>query len=282
MVQDKTPLFVETDEAGNVTNFAEFVSGTDVVSQELGGTGATSVSGVVIGLGSSILINELASGVSGAAQQATGLVFNPATSSITPESGVLELNLTAKTIQVSSVVVRELESPQFIVSPVLASGTVFKAVSASATAVSGLTFNGMTYPAPYSYMQMNSDGTSTAASSLVGAGATVASINLNTAQLNWNDTTKLFEVKETGTYECLGTITFEGGATLVLITLVKNEFPVLSVTPRVHSTVDPVERTVRAIFTATAGDTIGIYHDSQSGNTVKAITGTTMSIKRLS
>ena len=160
-------------------------------------------------------------------------------------------------------------------------GGAYTGASVSATAVSGLTFNGMPYPPPFAYMQMNADGTSTTASSLVGAGGTNTSINSDSTAMSWDNTNMYFHVSADGTYECLGTITFEGGATLVLITLVKNEIPVLSFTPRVHSTVDPVERTVRAIFTAESGDSIGIYHDSQSGNAVKAITGTTMSLKRL-
>lgn len=252
---DQIPLFVSVDEANRPTNIASYVSGVDVIPDSVGGTGGSSLSGSITNLGSGILTGALASGVSGAAQLATGLVFNPTTGLVTPETGMDSMDITGKALVTTNLTVK----------------------------AAGFTVNGTQcpIPLPFSYMQMNSDGTSTAASSLVGAGATVASINSDTDEMSWNDTTKLFNVSAAGTYECLGTITFEGGATLVLITLVKNEAPVLSVTPRVHSTVDPVERTVRAIFTAAAGDTVGIYHDSSSGNTVKAITGTTMTLKRL-
>tara|TARA_R110002020_G_scaffold379488_6_gene590779 strand:- start:25239 stop:25481 length:243 start_codon:yes stop_codon:yes gene_type:complete len=79
----------------------------------------------------------------------------------------------------------------------------------------------------------------------------------------------------------MGCITFEGGATLVTCKVNKNGTAVLTVIPRVHSTVDPVERTIRAIFTAALGDSIDISYDSNSGNTVKAITGSTITLKRL-
>jgi hypothetical protein len=251
MVLEKNPLFVETDEAGNVTNFAQFVSGVDVIPQELGGTGATSVSG----LGSSILVGELASGVSGAAQEAVGLVFNPTTGDITPEAGMAQLNLTGKQVVTTNFTVK----------------------------AASFTVNGTQcpIPLPFGYMQLDSDGTDTTASALVGAGATVTNIVSDSDDITWNDTNKQFQVSAAGTYECLGNITFEGGATLVLVTINKSSVPVLSVTPRVHSTVDPVERTVRAIFTAVAGDTVDIGYDAQSGNSVKPITGSTISLKRL-
>ena len=283
---DRTPIFVEVDGLDRPTGLSEFVSGIDVVSQELGGTGATSVSGVVIGLGSSILLDELASGVTIQAQQATGLVYDSGTRTITPETGLTTVDITGKTFITSSIESKLITTNTFTSDNVTASAFAFTCptitgASVSATAVSGLTFNGVPYPAPFAYMQMDSDGTSTNASALVGAGATVSDITSNSDDITWNDTQKQFHVSAAGTYECLGTITFEGGATLVLITINKNDVPVLSVTPRVHSTVDPVERTVRAIFTAVAGNYINIAHDSQSSNTVKPITGSTISLKRL-
>ena len=251
---DRTPIFVEVDGLDRPTGLAEFVSGTDVISQELGGTGASSFSGVVIGLGSSILINELASGVTATAQESVGLRVNAA-GAVVPETGMTSIDITGKDLVTTNLTVK----------------------------ATSFTVNGTQcpIPLPFAYMQMDSDGTSTNASSIVGAGATVTNITSDSDDITWNDTEKQFYVSAAGTYECLGTITFEGGATLVLITINKNDSPILSVTPRVHSTVDPVERTIRAIFTAAAGNYINIAHDSQSGNAVKAITGSTISLKRL-
>ena len=241
---DKTPLKFEFNST-TPSSLAEFTS-SDTVPLANGGTGTSSLTNFGVSLS--------ATNVSAASVSST-TISSP--------------TITGGAITGASVSSTTLTSPTII------------GASVSSTAVSGLTVNGMPYPPPFAYMQMNADGTSTTASSLVGAGGTNASINSDSTAMSWDNTNMYFHVSADGTYECLGTITFEGGATLVLITLVKNESPVLSVTPRVHSTVDPVERTVRAIFTAESGDSIGIYHDSQSGNAVKAITGTTMSLRRL-
>ena len=219
MVQDKTPLFVETDEAGNVTNFAEFVSGTDVVSQELGGTGATSVSGVVIGLRSSILIDELASGVSGTAQQATGLIFNPTTGNITPEPGVTDFNITGKTLTVSSISLRRVSSGKFTITDVGVSATdlsaeTFTGDSVSATDISGLTIIspggdgnnfylkrevGATYP----NLLKAENGILTIQSQnnirlRTGGGETMAKFEVNGANELYYDNTKKLETRPAG------------------------------------------------------------------------------------
>ena len=251
MVQDKTPLFVETDEAGNVTNFAEFVSGTDVIPQELGGTGATSVSG----LGSSILVGELASGVSGAAQEAVGLVFNPTTGDISPETGMSQMDLTGKQVVTTNLTVK----------------------------AASFTVNGTQcpIPLPFGYMQLDSDGTSTVDETNLGAGATVTNIVSDSDDISWNNTSKHFNVSAAGTYEVLGVVILEGGSTLVNLSIQKNGSDVLVGQPRVHATIDPLEHTIRAVFTAAATDYITITYDATAANPVKAITGSTMSVKRL-
>lgn len=141
--------------------------------------------------------------------------------------------------------------------------------------------NGMPYPAPFGYMQLDSDGTDSADETNVGAGATVTNIVSDSAQLIWNNTNKYFEVSAAGTYECLGVVILEGGSTLVDLTVQKNGSDVLAGQPRVHSTVDPLEHTIRAVFTASSGDNISVTYDATSSNTVKAITGSTITVKRL-
>ena len=141
--------------------------------------------------------------------------------------------------------------------------------------------NGMPYPAPFGYMQMESDGTDTNAETNVGAGATVANIVSDAADITWSDGAKRFNVSSAGTYECLGVVILEGGSTLVDLTVQKNGSDVLAGQPRVHSTVDPLEHTIRAVFTAAAGDNISVTYDATSSNTVKAITGSTITVKRL-
>jgi len=286
MVQDKTPLFVETDEAGNVTNFAEFVSGTDVVSQELGGTGATSVSGAVIGLGSSILIDELASGVSGAAQQATGLIFNPTTGKITPEPGVTDVNITGKTLTVSSISCRLINSGLFTLTDVGVSATdlsaeTFKGASVSATAISGLTFNGMPSPPPFGYIQLDADDVLSSDEKKLGYSNTPTSIVSNTADITWDDTNKYFVCVTAGTYEVLGVVILKGGSSLVNLSVQRNGSDILVGQPRVHNSIDPLEHTIRAIFTMTAGQNTGITYEATAAATVQAIIGSTATVKRL-
>ena len=103
---DRTPIFIEVDGLDRPTGLAEFVSGVDVISQELGGTGATSVSGVVIGLGSSILTNELASGVSATAQESVGLAYNPTTGSVVPETAMTSIDITGKELVTTNLTVK--------------------------------------------------------------------------------------------------------------------------------------------------------------------------------
>tara|TARA_R100000008_G_scaffold70639_1_gene48289 strand:- start:6084 stop:6983 length:900 start_codon:yes stop_codon:yes gene_type:complete len=141
--------------------------------------------------------------------------------------------------------------------------------------------NGMPYPPPFGYMQLNSDDTASADEKKLGYSNTPGTIVSNTNDISWNDSLKQFEVSAAGTYECLGVVILEGGSTLVDLTVRKNNSDVLAGQPRVHSTVDPLEHTIRAVFTAASGDNINITYDATSSNTVKAITGSTMTVKRL-
>ena len=151
--------------------------------------------------------------------------------------------------------------------------------SVSATAVSGLTVNGMPYPAPFGYMQLDSDDTASVDEKKLGYSNTPTTIV--TDGITWDDTNKYFVAANAGTYEVMGVVILEGGSTLVDLTIQKNGADVLAGQPRVHSTVDPLEHTIRAVFTMTDGQNANITYDATSSNSVKAITGSTMTIKRL-
>ena len=173
------------------------------------------------------------------------------------------------------------------------SATTVSATTLSATTVSALnlftnpssitlgTTQRLPIPNPFAYIALTGDDAASADEKHVGYSNTPTVILSDSNDITWNDTSKQFNVSAAGTYECMGCITFEGGATLVTCKVNKNGTAVLTVIPRVHSTVDPVERTIRAIFTADLGDSIDISYDSNSGNTVKAITGSTITLKRL-
>jgi len=135
-------------------------------------------------------------------------------------------------------------------------------------------------PNPYAYAQLDSDGTDSGSETNVGAGATVTNKVSNSDHITWNDTDKQFNVSGGGTYECVGVIILEGGSALVTLTVRKSGVDVLAGVPRVHATVDPLEHTIRAVFDCSPGDTVDITYDA-AANTVKAITGSTMTVKRL-
>ena len=66
---DRTPIYVEVDEAGNVTNLAEFVADTDIIPESMGGTGSTTI------------------------QAATGLIYNSDNGTLTTADDVETVTL---------------------------------------------------------------------------------------------------------------------------------------------------------------------------------------------
>jgi hypothetical protein len=252
---DRTPIFIEVDGLDRPTGLAEFVSGVDVISQELGGTGATSVSGVVIGLGSSILTNELASGVSATAQESVGLAYNPTTGSVVPETAMTSIDITGKELVTTNLTVK----------------------------ATGFTVNGTQcpIPLPFAYIQLTADDAASSDEKKVGYSNTPTQVVSDTDDISWDDSAKQFIVKKAGTYECVGRLFFEGGSTLIELHINKEGSPVNTANPRAHTTVDPVERTISAIFTAAVDDTVDITYEATSAQTTAAQIGTTVTVKRL-
>ena len=154
-------------------------------------------------------------------------------------------------------------------------------VNGTLSATTGMESSGCPIPNPFGYMQLDGDGTDSVDETNLGAGATVTNIVSNTDHISWNDTGKYFNVSAAGVYEVLGVVILEGGSTLVDLSIQKNGSDVLVGQPRVHSTVDPLEHTIRAVFTCAASDYVSITYDATASNSVKAITGSTMSVKRL-
>jgi hypothetical protein len=252
---DRTPIFVEVDGLNRPTGLAEFVSGTDVIPEELGGTGGSSVSGAVIGLGSSIIVNELASGVSATAQESVGLTFNPATGAVVPETGMASIDITGKQIVTTNLTVK----------------------------ATSFTVNGTQcpIPLPFAYIQLTADDAASSDEQKVGYSNTPTQVVSDTDDISWDDSAKQFIVKKAGTYECVGRLFFEGGSTLIELHVNKEGSPVNTSTPRAHTTVDPVERTISAIFTAAIDDTVDITYEATSAQTTAAQIGTTVTVKRL-
>ena len=151
-------------------------------------------------------------------------------------------------------------------------------VSGTLTA-SALKAGDMPIPAPFGYMALSADDALSVDEKKLGYSNTPTTIV--TDGITWDDTNKYFVATDAGTYEIVGVVILEGGSTLVNLSIQKNGSDVLVGQPRVHSTVDPLEHTIRAVFTMTAGQNANITYDATASNSVKAITGSTMTIKRL-
>lgn len=157
----------------------------------------------------------------------------------------------------------------------------------SATHITTSAVNSMPYPPPFGYAQLDDDGTSTVDEKNLGDGATITAITSDTYgssganDITWDNTHKYFSVSAAGTYEILGVMVFEGGSTLVNLSVQKNGSDVLVSQPRVHSTVDPLEHSMRWVGAGAAGDYFAITYDATASNAVKPIAGSTISIKRL-
>jgi hypothetical protein len=147
--------------------------------------------------------------------------------------------------------------------------------------LSAATVNGMPYPAPFAYIQLTADDAASSDEQKVGYSNTPTQVVSDTNDISWDDSAKQFIVKKAGTYECVGRVVFEGGSTLVEMHINKEGSPVNTATPRAHTTVDPVERTISAIFTAAVDDTVDITYEATSAQTTAAQIGTTVTVKRL-
>tara|TARA_R110002020_G_scaffold6364_4_gene26952 strand:+ start:1172 stop:2143 length:972 start_codon:yes stop_codon:yes gene_type:complete len=151
--------------------------------------------------------------------------------------------------------------------------------SVSATALTGA--NAMPIPAPFAYIQLTADDAASSDEKHVGYSNTPTSVVSDTDDITWDDTAKNFVVKKVGTYECVGRLFFEGGSTLIELHVNVEGSPVNTANPRAHTTVDPVERTISAIFTCAVDDVVDITYEATSAQTTAAQIGTTVTIKRL-
>jgi len=238
-VADKTPLKFEFDST-TPSSLAEFTS-SDTVPELNGGTGVSSLA-----------------------------LFGGSVSSISA------VDLSAVTISSPLITGGSIDGS---ITGTFTGTTVSATTSVSSAAVSGETFNGMPYPAPFGYMQLDADDTASVDEKKLGYSNTPTTIVSD--KITWDDTNKYFVAEDAGTYEVLAVVILEGGSTLVNLSIQKNGSDVLVGQPRVHSTVDPLEHTMRAVFTMTAGQNANVTYDATASNSVKAITGSTMTIKRL-
>jgi len=145
----------------------------------------------------------------------------------------------------------------------------------------GATDNACPIPNPFGYIQLDADDVLSSDEKNLGYSNTPTSILSDTDDVTWDDTNKYFVCAAAGTYEVLGVVILEGGSSLVDLDVKRDGTAVLTGAPRVHSSVDPLEHTIRAVFTMTAGQNTNITYEATGPATVKAITGSTMTVKRL-
>jgi hypothetical protein len=151
----------------------------------------------------------------------------------------------------------------------------------SVSANTSMVVSGCPIPQPFAYIQLTSDDVASSDEKHVGYSNTPTSFVSNDADISWDDSAKNFVVKKAGTYECVARIFFEGGSTLIQLHVNVEGSPVNTADPRAHTTVDPVERTISAIFTCSADDVVDVTYEATSAQTTAAQIGTTVTIKRL-
>ena len=233
MMADRSPLFVESDDAGNVTNFAEFVSGTDVVPETLGGTGITDFSSYVSSTASSI----------------TGFNVVDGVISINPGNQIDELNV---------------------------SGTIQSTVSA-------LTVATCPVPQPYGFMQTNTNGTAASTETRIGADATVAIAQSNLNDISWHLTEDYFMLSAAGVYEITANmISTVAASTSFTLAINKNGSPINSADSMIHSSIDPTQTSIQAVFLCAAGDYIDATFEDDGSTDITCNPGSSLLVKRLS
>jgi len=246
--------------ATNIT--ATNVSATSVSSTYIyaeSGVSSTTVSGSYL-----IAANE----VSATTASATHILAEGGVSSTTASSTYVIAAIAASALLVSA-------------TDILSEGGV-SANALSATTITGA--DSMPLPAPFGYVQTDTDGTDSTNEQNFGLGATTTNIVSNSDDISWDDSAKNFIVGVAGTYEVFANNVLDTGtqSDLIDITILKNGSDVMSISPRCFGNHGPFTRTILGVTTAAAADTLTVSIDPQTGpKTVTLKTGSSMTVKRL-
>ena len=105
--------------------------------------------------------------------------------------------------------------------------------------------------------------------------------NVTESDITYDSTNGDFEVDKAGEYRISCNFYVIGNATTTFSVIVKkNGVAFYTHTASVHSSVDPVERTVNLVKTLAATDKISFHVDSLTANTIQCVDGTTATITR--
>jgi len=139
----------------------------------------------------------------------------------------------------------------------------------------------MPTPAPFGYYALTADDAASSDEQILGYSNNVASIISDATQIGWYETPKHFSVSADGWYKVQAVVILEGGSSLVDIAVKKNGSDVLVGSPRVHSTVDPLEHSIQAVVECAAADYITVTYEATAAATVKGIVGSTVLLERV-
>jgi len=165
------------------------------------------------------------------------------------------------------------------------SSTTASAVNVSATTFSGLAVNGMPYPPPFVYVEMDEAGTNSTNEQNFALGADTTVTTGDSSHIAWNDAEKYFTVSAAGTYEIIGNFLFDSGSQSdpLEITSKKNGSNVHIISPKQYGTTGPNENSFHSVLAATAGDyiTVTLHMDDGGTKTGHLESGSNLMLRRI-
>ena len=248
---DKTPIYVDIDaDSGQPTNLASFSEG-DVVPQEFGGTGGTSLSGTL------------------------GLTFNKDSGTLTTTDDVTTVSFVGGS--------ETLAARNIHVTNTLSGTDSLTTVLDTSASISGCPF-----PPPFSYLAAGADLGTGVDNFYFGSGVSVAETTMGTDGITFDSTNGYWDITEAGWYDVRGdiaqnvTVSPTTVTNYVLVTTgyggvesIKSQS-----TTVLRTNIDPHLTSVHWMGYLLAGIKLAIKCDASAGN-MKSERGSTASVRRI-
>ena len=249
------------------------ISATTINALSISATTITSPDFIFSSTDSIIALSVSATTISSIAY--TGKTYNASTSVTTPQViAIGALSPGAASITARTVSSLTVSADTKVITPV-----------ASATVFSGLEINGMPYPPPFVYVEMDAAGTDSTNEQNFATGAATTVVSGNSNHITWNDTEKYFTVSATGTYEILGNFPFDSASQSdpLEITSKKNGSDVHIISPKQYGATGPNENSFHSVLTAVAGDyiTVTLHMDDGGAKTGHLELGSNLMLRRI-
>jgi hypothetical protein len=169
--------------------------------------------------------------------------------------------------------------------PAISASTLFiKAKSTDNAPDTDLRFSNSGLTPAFAFFSTDGDGDDDANENPFGEGAGSVTSNLHNMTHTFDDGTNGVRafVQITGTYKVQGTLILESaGVTTGTITVRKDGSDVLAASSRVHSSVDPVERSYLCVTNVSSGSYIDVTYDADSTTAIQIKAGSTFLVERL-